>query len=520
MLGPDYLLALSEGAEALASDLHTEIIRRVVRRIVIRLQRGDTYILTPLDKWQLEVLAESGELLEDIQTEISRMTPYQRDEIARVFREAGIESLRYDHAVYEAAGLSPAPLTQSPYLVRLLERGYAATWGEWENYTRTTAQSAQQTFIRECDRAYNLVTTGTLSYSRACREAVERVAGAGISVVYPSGHRDTIETATMRAVRTGVAQSCAEITLARMDEMEWDIVLTSSHLGARTGDGGENFTNHEWWQGKFYSRSGRDPRFPPFSVCGFGNIQGIDGINCRHSFGPGDGKNNPFRHYDSDENKKAYELSQRQRALERRIRKTKREVMGLKEAVDNADDLTRPELEAAYQKKAELLQRQNKAYNDFCAENDLKRVDERLAVAGWNRKQAASATAAARKELDKYTGYRYNTDGTIKVTDDWTRREHVSLPKTYKPFAVVDTVSRKGRQRDRTIYDENAVMAFQVHGGNHGQPKQHPYGVKGEHVHEVTWIEGQTRAERLTREAQGEELVWHRDILRGDSDDS
>ena len=57
-----------------------------------------------------------------------------------------------------------------------------------------------------------------------------------------------------------------EITDARMDEMNWDIILTSAHLGARIGDGGDNLTNHYWWQGKFYSKSGNDPRFPPFSV--------------------------------------------------------------------------------------------------------------------------------------------------------------------------------------------------------------------------------------------------------------
>lgn len=40
--------------------------------------------------------------------------------------------------------------------------------------------------------------------------------------------------------------------------MGWKIVLVSAHLGARTGDGGENFTNHFWWQGKFYRLDDED----------------------------------------------------------------------------------------------------------------------------------------------------------------------------------------------------------------------------------------------------------------------
>lgn len=127
-------------------------------------------------------------------------------------------------------------------------------------------------------------------------------------------------------------------------------------------------------------------------------MQGILGANCRHSYGPGDGKHNPFEKFDSEENRKAYELSQRERTLERRIRKTKREVQALQTALDNAPADCKPELQAAYQKKAALLTKQNKAYNEFCEENDLKRLSDRLSIAKWDRKQAAKARGAARKK--------------------------------------------------------------------------------------------------------------------------
>ena len=178
-----------------------------------------------------------------------------------------------------------------------------------------------QSFIQGCDKAYNLVLSGAVGYSQALKEVVNEIVKDGVVVHYPSGHTDTIETATLRAVRTGVAQACAEITTARMDEYDWDIVLVSSHLGARVTDQ-EDYTNHYWWQGKFYSRSGKDKRFKPFSVCNEGHVQGICGANCRHSYGPGDGEFNPYDQYDSDENLKAYETEQRQRLLERRIRNT------------------------------------------------------------------------------------------------------------------------------------------------------------------------------------------------------
>ena len=126
---------------------------------------------------------------------------------------------------------------------------------------------------------------------------------------------------------------------------------------------------------------------------------GFDPVNCRHSFGPYfPGMENPFENYDTEENRKAYETQQRQRTLERRIRKTKREVMTLKAAVDNAkDEKLKFALDMDYQKKAALLAKQNKAYNEFCEQNDLKRLADRLEVARWNRQQAAAARGAAQR---------------------------------------------------------------------------------------------------------------------------
>lgn len=401
MLDPNYLLHISEGAERISEELHQYIILKIIERMMIRIGRGDDYLLTSQDKFQLEVLQESGYLLEDIRQELVRKSKAQEKEIKEAMEEAGIKALAYDDAVYQAAGLSPTPLLQSPYLIRIMQRNYEATLGEWNNFTRTTANASQQAFIKAMDKAYNLTSSGTISYTQAVKGAVDEIAKYGVRVEYPSGRTDTIETATLRAVRTGISQMSGQITEARMDEMNWDIVLTSAHLGARTGNGGENFTNHYWWQGKFFSRSGKDKRFLPFSVCGMGDVQGIHGANCRHSHGPGDGENNPFEKYDSEENRKRYDLEQRQRELERRIRKTKREVMGWGTAVDNAkDENLKFELSMKYNRKSALLQKQNKDYDAFCKEHNLKKLSDRIRIAKWDRSQAARAREAAKNYLN------------------------------------------------------------------------------------------------------------------------
>lgn len=399
MLDPHYIQQIADGAENIASQLHEYIIRQIVDRMMIRIGRGDDYLLTSSDAWRIQVLQDSGYLLQDITAELTKYTKRQEKEIKAAMEEAGVKALEYDDKIYRAAGLSPMPLTQSPALIRLMERNYNATLGEWRNMTRSTAEAAQRLFLNECDFAYNKVMIGATSYSQAVREAVETVASGGVYVDYPSGHRDTIEVATARAVRTGIAQAAGDISLKRMEEMDWDCILVSGHIGARTGNGGQNPGNHLYWQSAFYSRTGRDKRFPDFvSTTGYGTGEGLCGWGCRHSFGSGDGVNNPYADIQTADNVRMEKLEQRQRALERRVRKTKREVMGLQEAVDKCqDEAARFELQQTLDRKSYLLSRQNEAYNEFCKENSLRPLSERLQIARWNREQAAKARGAARR---------------------------------------------------------------------------------------------------------------------------
>ena len=119
----------------------------------------------------------------------------------------------------------------------------------------------------------------------------------------------------------------------------------------------------------------------------------------RHSFSPYfDGMDNPFEQYDSEENRIQYEKEQYQRTLERRIRKTKREVIGLKEGVDSApSEQAKFVADMEYQKKAALLAKQNAAYKEYCERNNLRPLVDRIQIAKWGRKEASMAREAAKR---------------------------------------------------------------------------------------------------------------------------
>lgn len=399
MLTPQELLEIVDTLHPQLDTLNQWITADLISRLMARLGRGEEFLLTGTDQWQLEVYKSAGGHYEALEREIKRFTKKTDAEVKAIFEDAGIRAWAADDAFYVAHGLESVPLAQSEYMIRLLTDTYQRTNGEIHNFTRTTAKASQQQLINVLDTAHFKVMSGAQSYTQVVKDAVNDIISNQAKVHYPTGHVDTIETAVLRAVRTGVGQASGNMAIQGMIERDWDLIRTSAHIGARYGDGGENPSNHFWWQGKLFSRTGKTPGYLLFEeATGYGTGEGLCGWNCRHSFGPGDPDHNPYADFDAEENKKVYDLSQQQRKAEARIRQQKIKVLGLREAVDAAEDAAvKATLQDEYNKAALKLQRYNQAYNSFCEDNNLHKLNDRITVARWTRSEAAKATAAARK---------------------------------------------------------------------------------------------------------------------------
>lgn len=399
MLTPQELLEVIDTMYPLLDGLNAWITSDLIKRIMARLGRGQELILTASDEWQLSVYQTAGGHLEAVQAEIVKFTKQSDAEVAAIFEGAGIMAFNHDNDFYVAHGLPSQSIAQSEDMIQLLTDTYQRTNAEIHNFTRTTARASQKRLINILDTAHFKVMSGATSYTQAVKDAVNDIVTTQTKVYYPSGHKDTIETAVLRAVRTGVAQASGNMALQGMVERDWDLIRVSAHIGARYGDGGENPGNHYWWQGKLYSRTGKSTEYPPFmETTGYGTGEGLSGWNCRHSFGPGDPDHNPYKEFDSAENKRIYDLSQDQRKAEASIRKSKLKLLGLRDAINATEDkMVKATLEGEYATAARVLQQQNAFYEKFCKDNNLKKLSDRISVARWTRSEAAKATAAARK---------------------------------------------------------------------------------------------------------------------------
>ncbi len=396
MITPEQFQEIGETLLPLLDDLTEWIARDMIERFIIRFGRGEEKLLTGTDEWQAWVLKQAGGNLDEIQKALAKSTGKSQQEIAKIFKDSGIQAAKEDA---EAAAVTFSGLSRD--MMAILSDAYDRTLGEISNITRTTAGATNQKFIDICDAAYWKVRTGAQSYSAALMDGIKALGEVQPIVRYPSGHNDTLETAMLRCIRTGVAQSSGNMTIQQCKDMGWNHVLVSQHLGARVSDT-DPIADHAGWQGKVYCIDGKDAQFDNLlDATGYpGNPLGLCGYNCRHSFTPflpGVSRNNN-KPIDTEANRRAYELSQKQRAMERRIRAQKRKCTALHTAVENCEDpAEKGKLQEQYVRSAKRLQDQNAAYAKFCEENDLKPYHERLAVAGWDRSAASTASAAARQ---------------------------------------------------------------------------------------------------------------------------
>lgn len=385
MLTPEFLDVLPDTLIKLYAQAERDILMDMARRI------GAYDYWIPAAEHQKQMLKEMGAAEEYIYQRLSELTGKSTEELKALFLMAANETLTSDGEYYQAAGQEPETLDTSENLQKTLTAGMKQTQNAFKNLTRTTAKEATGAFVKVLDRAWMQISTGAFDYNTTIRSAVKTLAEKGIQTAnYTSGKTTSVEAAVRRAVLTGINQTSLKMQDALADEMDSDLVEVTAHSGARP--------DHAKWQGGVYSRSGKSKKYPDFrKSTGYGTGSGLGGWNCRHNFFPFfEGSS---RKYTEEQLKKLeekdieyngqkmtrYEASQKQRYIERQIRRWKRENAAMQAAgLDTYES-------AAKIKKWQAIQK------DFIKQTKLKRQYERERVPGFDHKTAKQVELDAEK---------------------------------------------------------------------------------------------------------------------------
>ena len=457
------------------SELETRIMTDIVERI-----RKNGFSSASSD-WQITRLQQLGESDQNIQKMIRQALGDIDVSLDKIFSDTVYEEY-YGHArSYKLFGREQIPFEQNTQLQELIGGIRQQTGDTFRNMTNSmgfaikdpvsgkiTYSPLMKFYQDTLDAAMWDLLSGGFDFNTILNRTVSRMTTSGIRWIdYDSGNRNRVDVAARRAILTGFGQIQGKINEQVAQELETDRYEVSAHVGARP--------DHQKWQGRVWTMEQLQ------SVCGLGTVTGLKGANCYHdyeAFPPGSIRNytdeqleqmmredNTPKGY-GEKKYTTYEALQKQRYMERCMRKTRQEIKLLKSG-------EAPEQEIIL-KKAKY-QGQLQKYREFSKVMGLPEQMKRVYQDGLRGKFTPTKTEFKKIEPPILK----NAAGK-----DIIEVKRVTL--TGNPNSITQLTGKKGGI-ERNYYDENGRQYKQISNNDHGNAKRHPYGNKGEHAHDYVY---------------------------------
>ncbi len=366
---PEILDALPEELAILFRSLENTLLEEICSRLKISGQLNEVTVQ------DIRALHSHGIDLRDIEKAIREATGIGEKTLNELLDDVVRRNQKYYTELIDLAKVTTPDFLVDEVAIEAIRR---QTLNEFRNITQSmgflvdhgrTMLPPAKAYQWALDNAAMQIQSRAISYNQAIAIIVKDLADGDICVAYDAagnpiknmvqyapkqpgklGHKDHLDVAVRRATMTGVFQINAKYREQSAEYLETDLVETTAHRGARNiGDG---YKNHEQWQGKIYRWKDK-PRtsngyYPDFEEsCGYGYVTGILGANCRHSFHPFvEGIMEPtysqseldalkaenFKFEFEGKEYDGYTSTQKQREIERSVRKLTREMTAFKAA--------------------------------------------------------------------------------------------------------------------------------------------------------------------------------------------
>ncbi|MFK4904195.1 phage minor capsid protein [Lactococcus petauri] len=318
--------------------LYQSLEGEILRLVIQRLNKGSDNIAD----WQLQKLRELHLFNSETAKLIAEVSGVSEKEVRKMFNNLGHSTIE-DIDKLVASGLHLKPLPNN--IDEVLRAYYNQAWGDLNNYVNQTLLSTNYGYGSALSKLYTDIinktvaafNTGLFTFEEALERTVRQWAQQGIKSTFidKGGHTWSIERYVRTVLKSTMGNTYNELRTSRMSEYGVNTVVVTSHMGSRLAcsliqghvvDLRKNIPiNSEY-------KSIYDPYWKAY----YGEAGGHRGVNCRHAwipFIPGVNTNNqPI--FSKAENDKVAALQKRQRELERRIVKFKKNKM-VSEAMGN-----------------------------------------------------------------------------------------------------------------------------------------------------------------------------------------
>ena len=428
--------------------IYSKIELELIEKIAEHFKINEEFINS--DYWYFEKLKELGGLNNETLKLLEEYTGKTRQELLKAMKDIGISSIPVDQlniATQKNALLNPETIINSVNIQNIIQYSYDEIEKSFLKLNKTIQEQVRQTYTDIITETYIKTNAGVCSYQEAILDSLDKLGDKGISILTYQDKNGLIKNydvvgTVRRDLLVATRGLAGKVNEEVIKESGNHIVRVTNHFGARTGDGGEDYTNHAWWQEKQFfcwnydgKATEEEKKLPDFMEhCNYGDVQGIVGINCKHLFTVwyGSTKKEDLG-FTYDENKEEYEKTQKQRYLENGTRKWKRKQVIAKKLLD----------EEQY-KKASLKAREwQNRLSEYTDENNLKRDYSREHIKDYKAFNAEKSKYLditektlnngnqkyKLKEQQYYVdeeGNRYNVDGKYVILNPTEREKEVA----------------------------------------------------------------------------------------------
>lgn len=467
------LLKNQQEAETIDSvyiDLEARLMQNIARHLRDWEQPIDT------DRWLMQKLAEVGKLNKENIKIIAQMSGISQTAAERMLNAMAEEAIQNTEPGFQYLarqrlidGIVDAEKSKN---IKRVMKKLQKQAKDSLNLTNTTmlhkAQEAFKNLVQNtAEEALKImnnntaaIITGAESRQQALRKTIQQFNEKGITgFVDKRGRNWTPEAYVNMTMRTTISNTATKVQLARCEDMGVNLIQIDSHSGARpkcAKDQGKIFSLDNK-SGTTEDVNGRKIRYYPLRSSSYGEPDGLFGINCHHHgfpFIPGVNIQRYFPTEDFEENDRLYKQTQVQRALERDVRKQKRECMMFDELEDKD----------AFEKSAVKLKSKEAKLKDYVNKHEhLHRRRDREQVVGFDKGVSARAVAT-NKKYQKRLAEKAKNDKIISEMKEAGMRGEINLkpniPDT-KELSFDDTHINGERQHEVTEkeakeYIENA----------------------------------------------------------------
>lgn len=444
MLSPEYMERVTDHLIELYQGLEDDILEDIAKRI------NKNGYLTATGERQAEVLIENGYTTEEIESLLKPHLEDIDDEIGQIIKNSGLKHYEDEAKAYRSVNKKLVDINKNKHANHTINNALDRLLKGNANITQSLGVVCNGENVKlnkfykdKLNQAAFKVASGAFSGQQVVRGLVNDLSESGIRVInyQNSGRNYTVESAAKMLVRTTINQMTGEISLSNAEDMGQDLMEISAHAGARP--------SHAEWQGQIVSLSGENTKYLSLDDIGYGDVAGFQGANCRHNWYPffeGISERawsqemldnidpEPFEFEDKEYT--FYEATQKQRQIERTIRKYKHRVMMYDKVGDDESKLI-----------AQVrLQRQRQLYKNFNRAGKLRPTTVNTSVYGYNNSKYFEEL----KQSNRYKIYKERISGNYweNATFSSDKSLKIHIDKHLKEFDNISEEEYLRKARD------------------------------------------------------------------------